>query len=378
MSTCPLSNHSGITNDYFSEALFGNDGLDASRIIVASIICWLITSVAVAAGIGGGGLLVPLYFITLNIDQTRAVSLSKGTIFGVAVGNFFFISREKHPTADRPLIDYPTAIFMQGGELMGVVIGVLLNLMLPQIVTIILSAIVLGFNAYKTLTKAVAKYRAETKAFARAKVTSTGDGSIESDSIDSQQFDALTPRTLSLKNARRKAVLDEQAARFPVWAWALLLGMCAFFIVQTFAIERVFDASFTNCHRGYWPVYATPFLFYGAIITYMARRNVRFGRRLHQAGVMPRAGDIRWTWSAANPNPDLNPNPNPNPDLDPNPDSDPDPDPRTRTLPHKVDMECSRDAHSSSDWGWHCSWPSRHRRWHDYRTGTATPIHGPT
>jgi hypothetical protein len=141
---------------------------------------------------------VPLYFIALDIEQTRAVSLSKGTIFGVAVGNVFFLSSQRHPKVDRPLIDYSTAVFMQGGEvatrlnacwslrpsscacacafvcvcvcgaslraqLMGVVLGVLLNLLLPEIVTILLSAVVLGFNAYKTLHKAVARYKDESK-----------------------------------------------------------------------------------------------------------------------------------------------------------------------------------------------------------------------
>ena len=81
---------------------------------------------------GDGGLLVPLYFIGLDVPQTLAVALSKGTIFGVACGNFAFLWSQRHPHADRPLIDYKTAVFMQGGELMGVVLGVLFNLLLPQ------------------------------------------------------------------------------------------------------------------------------------------------------------------------------------------------------------------------------------------------------
>ena len=136
--------------NHFDDPLFGDEGLDVGRLVVVSILCWMITSLAVAAGIGGGGLLVPLYFIGLDIDQTRAVSISKGTIFGVAVGNFFFLIRRRHPKADRPLIDYATAVFMQGGELMGVVLGVVLNLLLPQILIILISALVLGASAAST------------------------------------------------------------------------------------------------------------------------------------------------------------------------------------------------------------------------------------
>ena len=68
--------------NHFDDQLFGEGGLEASRIVIASVGAYLITTLSVAAGIGGGGLLVPLYFV--GVDQTQAVSLSKGTIFGVA------------------------------------------------------------------------------------------------------------------------------------------------------------------------------------------------------------------------------------------------------------------------------------------------------
>jgi len=154
--------------DHFNDYLFATD-IDAGPVAVASLLSWLIASVAVAAGIGGGGLLVPLYYVALDIQQVRAAAISKGTIFGVAVGNFFFTCRERHPESEcnRPLIDYPTAIFMQGGELLGVVVGVMLNLLLPEIAIITLSALVLGFNSYKTLHKAVTLAQAETKAIAK-------------------------------------------------------------------------------------------------------------------------------------------------------------------------------------------------------------------
>ena len=117
---------------HLDDNLFGGE-FEGWRIAVISILCWIITSFAVAAGIGGGGLLMPLYKIGFGLPVGLAVPISKATIFGVAIGNFFFISRERHPKVDRPLIDYGTAVFMQGGELMGVVIGVLFNLLLSEV-----------------------------------------------------------------------------------------------------------------------------------------------------------------------------------------------------------------------------------------------------
>jgi uncharacterized membrane protein YfcA len=319
--SCNVTSDVGV--NHFNDELFGEGGIDGGRVVVASLLCFLITNVAVAAGIGGGGLLVPLYFISLGIPQTRAVSLSKGTIFGVACGNFLFISREKHPKANRPLIDYPTAIFMQGGELMGVVIGVLLNLLLPQVVTIIISAIVLGFNAYKTLGKARVKYAAETAKFEKEKkagspfpvseaaeaasvaaVSAATDTPTPPPSPPTESTVATSvPEEISVVvkgDAKLKEkILAEQAIRFPPWAWVLLLLMCTFFVIYSLLMAKVFDPNFTNCVPGYWPAYVTPFVFYGLIILYMARRNVSQAARMAEANVEPIEGDIRWSRQSA-------------------------------------------------------------------------------
>ena len=288
--------HSSI--DHFDDALFGENGLEPSRIVVASIGAFLITALSVAAGIGGGGLLVPLYFVCLGVDQTQAVSLSKGTIFGVAMGNFFYIARQRHPKADRPLIDYPTAVFMQGGELMGVVLGVLLNLLLPQIVIIIISAVVLGYNSYKTLQKAVTKYKAESKAMA-AGMAGTASSTTKAPPYSSSSTEPGAAVEIMADAELSSAILAEQAVAFPLWAWALLLPMMAFFILYSLLLGKVFDPNFTNCVPGYWPAYAAPFVFYGATTFYMARRNVRMGDRMRKAGLHHIAGDIVWTRGAA-------------------------------------------------------------------------------
>lgn len=51
---------------------------------------------------------------------------------------------------------------MQSGELLGVTLGVLLNLMLPEVVIMVFLAVLLSFNAYKTINKGIAKYHKET------------------------------------------------------------------------------------------------------------------------------------------------------------------------------------------------------------------------
>jgi len=91
--------------------------------------------------------------------------LSKATILGGAMGNFITLGRMRHPKAERPLIDYEASTFMQSGELLGVVFGVLLNKLLPSVVIILFLIAILGFNAFKTIKKAIELRAKETAAF---------------------------------------------------------------------------------------------------------------------------------------------------------------------------------------------------------------------
>jgi uncharacterized membrane protein YfcA len=133
--------------------------------VVTFVLILTLGSLAAGAGIGGGGLFVPIYAILLDVGAKPAVPLSKCTILGAAIGNFVSIGFGKHPNADRPLIDYETSTFMQAGELMGVTFGVLLNLLLPEIVIMVFLAMLLSYNSIRTLRKGRDKYRKESLAF---------------------------------------------------------------------------------------------------------------------------------------------------------------------------------------------------------------------
>lgn len=145
----------------------GADSPEVWQIVVTALLILTFGSLAAGAGVGGGGLFVPIYAILLGVGGKPAVPLSKCTILGAALGNYVTIGWARHPKADRPLIDYEVSTLMQAGELLGVTVGVLLNLLLPELVIMIFLAVLLSFNSYKTLKKGRAKYRAETAAFAK-------------------------------------------------------------------------------------------------------------------------------------------------------------------------------------------------------------------
>ena len=337
------------TYDHFDDALF-DGSVETWRLALASVLCFIVTMLAVAAGIGGGGLLVPIYAYILGLGPQLAVPVSKATIFGVAVGNVFFISRERHPTANRPLIDYGTAVFMQGGELLGVVIGVLFNLLLSELMVIILLVLVLGLNAYKTLKKGLQKWKAETAAKLKSEdpppSTSTTEVEVQvvtaspapaasvpartrpvmeaypmceypadasdegttdaieaakpdpvKDEAEAESKDSVAVASESSDDLAR--LLAEDGVQFPLGAWASLVGMSAFIILHSFVVAGDVFEGVDQCHGAYWPLYVTPLLFYGALMLHYAKRNVaRHNAKL--AASFPFAkGDIAWTPAAA-------------------------------------------------------------------------------
>ena len=145
----------------------------AAQMIVTTVLILILGSLAAGAGIGGGGLFVPIYMVLLGAGPKGAVPLSKATILGGAIGNFLSIGPSRHPKAKRPLIDYESSTLMQSGELLGVVFGVLLNGLLPAICIVSFLVLILSYNAYKTINKALKIRAKETKAMNKAKEEDT-------------------------------------------------------------------------------------------------------------------------------------------------------------------------------------------------------------
>jgi hypothetical protein len=69
--------------------------------------------VAAGGGIGGGGILVPIYILVMEFSPKHAIPLSNITVFGGAVANTLLNTRKRHPLADRPLVDWDLILVME-------------------------------------------------------------------------------------------------------------------------------------------------------------------------------------------------------------------------------------------------------------------------
>lgn len=77
--------------------------------------------IAAAGGIGGGGILVPLYILIIEIRPKYAVALSNFTIVGSSITNIIMNIPKRHPHADRPLVDWDLILVMEPLTMAGAV-----------------------------------------------------------------------------------------------------------------------------------------------------------------------------------------------------------------------------------------------------------------
>ena len=121
---------------------------------------------AAGGGIGGGGMLVPIYCLVLGFSPKHAIPLSNVTVFGGAVANTLLNLRKRHPVLEynRPLIDADLILVMEPLTIAGALLGTFMNKVLPELLLTVLLVLLLSVTAHKSLTKAVSMYRAETVA----------------------------------------------------------------------------------------------------------------------------------------------------------------------------------------------------------------------
>lgn len=135
-----------------------------SRDFLAFFLASLGLMVAAGGGIGGGGILVPIYILVLQFPAKHAIPLSNVTVFGGAVANTILNARKRHPLADRPIIDWDLILVMEPLTILGALVGTNLNKLLPETVIMVLLVVLLSFTANKTLRNAVRMYEKERSA----------------------------------------------------------------------------------------------------------------------------------------------------------------------------------------------------------------------
>ena len=118
---------------------------------LSSVLVFFGGAVASGAGIGGGGVYVPL-FILFGWGK-GAVERSLGATTGLSIAMIIMIAPRRHPTVSRPLIDYKTMLLLEPIVLLGTVPGKILNKVFPTLLLYVLLLILLIVICIRTWQK---------------------------------------------------------------------------------------------------------------------------------------------------------------------------------------------------------------------------------
>ncbi|KAL3816918.1 hypothetical protein ACHAXA_009113 [Cyclostephanos tholiformis] len=166
--------------------------------------------IAAGGGIGGGGVLVPIYILIMKFTPKYAIPLSNVTVLGGAIANTLLSVKKRHPLVDRPLVDWDLILVMEPLTIAGALMGAFLNKLLPEAILVVLLVALLSFTAYETLKKAIRMYRAETKALlaerGRARVRDDGTRESELARMAREMDEVQAERD---KETQVKALLDD-------------------------------------------------------------------------------------------------------------------------------------------------------------------------
>lgn len=69
--------------------------------------------IAASGGIGGGGILVPLFILIFEFGPKHAVALSNFCILATSITNVVINLPKRHPHANRPLVDWDLILVME-------------------------------------------------------------------------------------------------------------------------------------------------------------------------------------------------------------------------------------------------------------------------
>lgn len=136
-------------------------GTAAGADVAAAIVFFLISGLALSAGIGGGGLYVPLLMVMLGFPVHEATAVSQACLAGGASSALIYNLRQRHPQGHKPMIDYDLVLIMGPNLLLGAMVGSVMNFSLPSWLILILLISILVHSAYKTFKKAVQTLRKE-------------------------------------------------------------------------------------------------------------------------------------------------------------------------------------------------------------------------
>ncbi|KAL7142770.1 hypothetical protein ABFS83_08G146100 [Erythranthe nasuta] len=147
------------------------------QFLVAGILSFIAAAISSAGGIGGGGMFIPILTIVAGSDLKTASSYSAFMVTGGSIANVACQLLLEKRGGGKPLIDYDVVLLSEPFMLLGVSLGVIFNVVLPEWLITLFFAIFLAFCTFKTFKSGVSFWRVESEGIKRQgslKIESSG------------------------------------------------------------------------------------------------------------------------------------------------------------------------------------------------------------
>lgn len=133
------------------------------RDVIGFMLSSLGVTLGSSGGIGGGGMVVPIYIVVFGLPPRFAIPLGSITVFGGSLAGLILNSRRRHPIADRPIIDWDLILVMEPLVLVGALLGTIFHRIISEKILTVLLVLLLSIVAQTTLAKARRMYEAEMR-----------------------------------------------------------------------------------------------------------------------------------------------------------------------------------------------------------------------
>lgn len=99
------------------------------------------------AGIGGGGVVVPMTMVFFDLETKKAIAVSGFSILWCSITRYVLNIYKVHPEKEAVCIDYGVSTVMLPTVLIGSLIGVFINVSFPEVILQIMLTLLLIFLA---------------------------------------------------------------------------------------------------------------------------------------------------------------------------------------------------------------------------------------
>ena len=235
---------------------------------------------AAGAGIGGGGLYVPI-FLMFGWGKL-AVVRSLAATTGLALALLFLVMFQRHPEADRPAVDYRAMLVLEPIVLLGTVPGKILNDLFPPVIVYVFLLVLLLVITYRSWLKYF-KFKARDDArlaneALEVELSELGD--VESKDVEkkldsddgvvvSEALRGYSPKTAKRKQIKRQLTIHKESKN-PVRSILLLVLCWAVLLALALSIKLETECNSTL----YWILTALYILFSHITLVFISKQTV--------------------------------------------------------------------------------------------------------